>query len=413
MKVPDLPGGRRAPLPLLFGFGLVFTLCFLAPFYWPARDGLDIHGYPLGRDFINNWVGPQVAFSGRLMRLYDLDAYVAELGRVFGRPLPFHNWGYPPFCLLLYWPLGRMPYFLALSTWTFGLFAAFAWTAARLAPPGRRLAMVAALACAPASLINVAGGQNGFLSGALLLGGVLCLDRRPLLAGVLFGFLTFKPHLGLVLPLALVALGAWRTILSAVITTIALVAVSAAAFGLEPWRQYLFVTSVFQLGFLQGFHGFYTYMMCSVLAAARTLGASFALASAAQWAVSVPVILVSGLAMRWTKDVRQRAMILATATPLATPYAFNYDLTAVSAVVAWRLLARAEEGPETTPRPLLVLAWLTPILMMPLNILHVPIAPVALLPLFITAVAEVAPAALRARLSGSGLRAGASRELEA
>ena len=38
------------------------------------------------------------------------------------------------------------------------------------------------------------------------------LDRRPLLAGVLFGLLAYKPQFGLMIPLVLVASGRWRTL---------------------------------------------------------------------------------------------------------------------------------------------------------------------------------------------------------
>ena len=48
---------------------LVASLALMAPllrFYWPAGEGLDVVGYPLGRDFINVWSGPQVAFGDKV-----------------------------------------------------------------------------------------------------------------------------------------------------------------------------------------------------------------------------------------------------------------------------------------------------------------------------------------------------------
>ena len=38
-------------------------------------------------------------------------------------------------------------------------------------------------------------GQNGFLSAALIGGGALLLDKRPVLAGLCFGALVYKPQL--------------------------------------------------------------------------------------------------------------------------------------------------------------------------------------------------------------------------
>ena len=72
-------------------------------------------------------------------------------------------------------------------------------------------------------------GQNGFFTAALLIAGLVNLDRRPVLSGVLFGILTIKPQLGLLLPLMLVVSGRWRTIVSAATTTAALVAATVMA----------------------------------------------------------------------------------------------------------------------------------------------------------------------------------------
>ena len=41
-------------------------------------------------------------------------------------------------------------------------------------------------------------------------GGLLLLDRRPVLAGILFGALCYKPHFGMLIPVALAASGRWR-----------------------------------------------------------------------------------------------------------------------------------------------------------------------------------------------------------
>ena len=237
---------------------LVASLALMVPvlrFYWPAGDGLDVVGYPLGRDFINVWSGPQVAFGDKVSALFDLRGYHEAIGRLFGTPLPFHNWGYPLFTLPAFWPLAQLPYFWALAVWTVGLFAIFAAIVLAEVEPDRRRQALLLLALTPACLINAIGGQNGFLSAALFLGGVLNIDRRPILAGVLIGLLTFKPHLGIVLPFALVALGAWRVIASAAVTALALVAVSTAIFGLDAWRDYFAVVGPYQTELLRQLRG--------------------------------------------------------------------------------------------------------------------------------------------------------------
>jgi hypothetical protein len=108
---------------------LLLFLPLFFQIYRPAAGGLDVTGHQIGRDFINVWAGPQLAFGGRLETLFDLQAYHAAIGTLFGHPLPFHNWGYPLFTLPAFWPLAQLPYFVALAVWSVGLFG--------VSPPSR------------------------------------------------------------------------------------------------------------------------------------------------------------------------------------------------------------------------------------------------------------------------------------
>lgn len=356
---------------------LVASLALMLPvlrFCWPAGGGLDVVGYPLGRDFINVWSGPQIAFGNKVSALFDLRGYHEAIGRLFGTPLPFHNWGYPLFTLPAFWPLAQLPYFWALTIWTTGLFAVFAAIVLGEVEPARRRQALLLLALTPACLINTIGGQNGFLSAALFLGGVLNIDRRPILSGVLIGLLTFKPHLGILLPFALVALGAWRVIAAAVATALALFAVGTVIFGLDAWRDYFAVVGPYQGELLRQFEGFYTTMMVSVLASARQLGLSYPVALGLQVVVSICAIALACWAMRRIADPCARAFVLAAATLLATPYAFNYDMTALGAALVWIMVGRLPYRPEVGP--IYILAWLAPPATMMLALYGSPLAPV-------------------------------------
>jgi hypothetical protein len=68
---------------------------------------------------------------------------------------------------------------------------------------------------APAVMINLVSGQNGAFSAAILAGGLMLLDRRPVLAGLLLGLLCYKPQLAVLVQVALVASGRWRTAFAA------------------------------------------------------------------------------------------------------------------------------------------------------------------------------------------------------
>ena len=386
--VSPAEAARAARRPLVYAvLGVWLFVPILTWFYWPAADGLDVQGYAIGRDFINTWVGPQLAFGGRLTTLFDFPAYNHAIGELFGHPLRyFHAWVYPLHALPLLWPLGKLPYAAALALWTLGLFAVFATVVLREVAPDKRLTAGLALACAPACLINMIGGQTGFLTGALLLGGVLAIDRRPILAGVLFGFLTLKPHLGLVLPFALVALGAWRVVASATLTFAALIALSVALFGIDPWVNYLHVTGAREVFVFERFQGFLTDMVCSVFAAGRTFHVPYQIALDIQLAVSLPVIIAACWAVRRTADPCRRAFVLAAAAPLVSPYVFNYDLPALAAVQVWMLAGRLPWRREWAVLSLVV--WATPLALMYSGLLGIAIAPPILLLMFCASVRE-------------------------
>lgn len=375
---------RRLLFPLV---SLVLFFPIFRQFYWPASDGLDVTGQQIGRDFINVWAAPQLAFKGGLETLFDMQRYQEAIGTLFGHGLPFYNWSYPLFALPLFWPLAQLPYFVALAVWTLGLWGAFsAITLSQVERPNRRYALLSLLS-APACLINVVSGQNGFLSATLLLSGVICLDRRPVVAGILFGQLALKPQLALVLPVTLFALGAWRVMVATTITAIVLVVGSVVLFGIEPWQQYFHVTVPYQVLLLQHFQGFYTTMMVSAFAGARTFGLSYFGAMAIQIIVALAVLIGVFFAVRRTSDPCRRALVLASAAPLLTPYVFNYDLTALAAASIWTLEGRLPWSGEW--RSVHFVAYCAPIATMGLQPLGLGLMPFILVVVFLMSFREI------------------------
>jgi hypothetical protein len=135
---------------------------------------------------------------------------------------------YPPTFLLALAPLGMLPLVPAYVLWIAGTFALYL-----LATLGRhwRSLSGAALLLVPTTLLTVIAGHNGFLTATLLIGGLRCLKRLPVLAGVLLGLLTYKPQFGLIVLVVLLAAKAWRAITASVVTFIATFVASGAVFG--------------------------------------------------------------------------------------------------------------------------------------------------------------------------------------
>src|SRR5262249_54785526 len=134
--------------------------------------------------------------------------------------------------------------------------------------------------------------------------------------------------------------GAWRVIASASATFAALTGLSVALFGIGPWVDYLHVTGAREVFVFERFQGFLTDMVCSVFAAGRTFHVPYQAALDIQLAVSLPVLIAACWAVRRTTDPCRRAFVLAAAAPLVSPYVFNYDLPALSAVQVWMLAGR-------------------------------------------------------------------------
>src|SRR5439155_11071977 len=136
---------------------------------------------------------------------------------------------------------------------------------------GWRAALLAAIG-APASMLNLLTGQNGHFTAALLGGGLMLLERRPLLAGVCFGMLAYKPQLALLLPIALAVTGRWRAFAAAAATTGILAVACLILVGPDSWTGFLVKMDVQQK--LMEVRDILWHRTQTVFLAARMLGAS-------------------------------------------------------------------------------------------------------------------------------------------
>ena len=192
-----------------------------------SADGLDREGKPIGTDFVGFYSASRLALDGRPDLAYDVGAHWAAEKALFGPALGYTAFFYPPPALLISLPLALAPYFWSLAAWLAATGYAY-YRVLRLYLPSLDPATFLAF---PAVFVNAAHGQNGFLSAALIGGGLFAMDRRPALAGVLFGAMAFKPHLALVIPFALVFARRWTSFAVAAAAAAAFSALSLAAFG--------------------------------------------------------------------------------------------------------------------------------------------------------------------------------------
>src|SRR5580704_12301615 len=182
----------------LRGYALiVLTLSLAIAVIWVAlADGLiDRNGKPIGTDFSNVWAAGKLVLDGEQAAPYDpARQHEAEREAFGGREVPFYGWHYPPLFLIVAAGLALLPYGWALLAWMALTLPAYLVVIRNIVPRPETLLVAAAF---PAVLVNVGHGQNGFLTAALIGGSLLLLDKRPTLAGILFGLLVYKPQYGL------------------------------------------------------------------------------------------------------------------------------------------------------------------------------------------------------------------------
>jgi alpha-1,2-mannosyltransferase len=350
---------------------LAASLCGLA-FLVATSDGLnDYQGRPLGTDFSNIYAGGTYVLDGQAGTAFDPPAQHARQKMIFGKDTPFYGWCYPPFLLFVAGALALLPYAGALFVWqlsTLMLYLGMLWSILRFTPArqsdGRMLSrdpMWLLLAVAfPAVFVNLGHGHNGFLTAALIGTALLTLDRKPVVAGILFGLMSYKPQFGVMIPLVLIATGRWQAFVSATATVLALVIVSTLAFGTDVWRMMFEHLPFTQRVVLeQGETGWYKIQ--SVFSWARMWGASVPLAYGLQAAVTVS--LAAALVWLWRSDAsyRLKAAALPIASILATPYSLDYDLMALAPSIAFLVIEGYERGFRPYEKTALAFLWFMPL----------------------------------------------------
>ena len=354
-----------------------------------SNGAVDYAGRPLGADFSDVWTAGRLALHGAPASAYNPPVHYAAQQAAFHRAdIPYYGWHYPPFFLLLASALAALPYAAALAVWQGATLPLYLTTIRAIIPRKGALLIAAAF---PAVFVNLTHGHNGFLSVALLGGGLVMLDRRPWLAGVLFGLVAYKPQFGLFLPLVLAVTGRWRTFAAAGATVAALVAVTAGLFGVETWKAFIANMAFTRTVVLeQGGTGFHKIQ--SVFAAVRLWGGSVRTAYVAQGLAT----LAAGVALvgLWVSkaDFRLKAAGLMTACLLATPYCLDYDLLLLAPAVAFLASMAFEEGFRPFEASFLALVFAAPIISRPLaQFAMVPLGLIATLVLFLVILRRAFP----------------------
>ena len=193
----------------LIGFTLALGFVVVLAGAWIAGTWLlDAYGRPIANDFVDVWAAGHLALDGNAAAAYDWTlhkaAEVAAVGHDFEN---YYGWHYPPTFFFVAATLAMLPYSAAALVWLGATLPAYVTAVRHIV--GERAGIFIALG-SPAVLWNASAGQNGYFTAALMGGALGLMQRRPWLAGLCLGLLSYKPHLGLLFPLALIAGSCWR-----------------------------------------------------------------------------------------------------------------------------------------------------------------------------------------------------------
>jgi hypothetical protein len=367
-------------------------------FLWFSGSGLlDNAGRPIGTDFANPYSAGVMAQRGDAAAAYDYATQYREQQVLFAAglddpdTLPFYGWHYPPVFFLAAGALAFLPYIPALLIWlgsTFALYLAAMRTIVSnsisrgtggLETKTRGALLLAA--AFPATFVTIAHGQNAFLTAGCLALGLALLDRRPWLAGIFIGLLCYKPHLGAVLPLVLIAGGYWRSFFTAGVTVATLCLLTFTLFGIEPWTAFLESRTVTRIIVLEDVSTGW-FKIQSAFSAVRGFGGPVALAYGVQAIVAGGVLLALG--WLWRQGATAASMAAAcVGSALITPYILDYDLMVLAPAIAFLALRGRAKGFQPYEISLLAFIWLLPLIARPVaQYAHIPIGLIGMLVLF-------------------------------
>jgi hypothetical protein len=284
-----------------------------------------------GWDFVCFWYASHLSLAGAAADAYRpaIMAHFEATMLPVKAQLPFF---YPPVFLLILTPFALLPFLWSLLLFLGLTGAAFATAIGRASKS--RWILFAALA-SPAMLRNLASGQNGMLTAAILGGGLALLDRRPRLAGLLLGCMVIKPQLALAVPFALIFSRRWSVLGMAALSSLGLIGISVLVLGTQVWAGFFAGASVAQ-GLLENPQSNWDFL--SGFFWVRQWGGSLPLSYA-----TALLIAAGGLGLLFWAQRRgvapdiERALIVLVSL-LMTPYLLPYDLVVTVFPLAWLLM---------------------------------------------------------------------------
>ena len=313
----------------IFSFLLVFCFLFsVGMFVWnlslTADKKVEEHDIT-GVDYADYYAAGRMVIEGDTANIYHDPIHQQRLEEILGRELSFTlAWPYPPTFLLAIVPLAYLPYYASLITWMVLTLALVIFSVYQLVPEYPKLTLLAL--GFPGMYWTYRWGQNGFLSSGLIGLGLYFMESNPVLSGIFFGLLSYKPQIAIFPFLLLLLSKKWRVLLWSAVSATVLAVVSGFIFGFGTWVNF--------------FHSFFSsssdrylnwsnYAMInpSLFSFFRLLTRSDLFSYAALAVCGIAVLFAACWIWRKTDNLALKGAALVIGIPLTTSYFLQYDLS--------------------------------------------------------------------------------------
>ncbi len=309
---------------------------------------------PNSTDYVSFYAAGRLADQGRPALAYDAAAHLAAEEAVTENGIGYQYFFNPPPFLLVMAPLATLPYLVSFVL--FQLLTLSLWLAIGTRIAGGGGTATLCLMAVPSAWWVLGLGQNSFLTASLLGGGLLLLPTRKVAAGVLFGLLCYKPNLGLLIPVALLAAGEWVAFGAAAAALLACLGATVLLFGVESWTAFFHMAQ---------------HSVADAMDSGRVLSAARVDPTGALQALGLPVLVArigwvccaamaaACVALVWRRgSLAVRNAVLAASVLIAAPFGLFYDLILCSLAAAWLVRAAGRTGflPGEAPTLLLLMA---------------------------------------------------------
>ena len=315
---------------IIYSLILLCTYLFIFSYLFVKDATSDVKiPAPIGIDFGVYYTAGEMALNGQAAELYNYDIFHFELQKVLQREIPqLLGWVYPPSYLPVIVLFALIPYYISLGLWALLTLSLAIYAASLLLPKYKYIAWL--LCGFPGVLMNLRWGQNAFLNTALIGFGLYYLDRKPVLAGLMFGLLTYKPQMAFFPILLLLLTKNWKVLIWSGLAAIANIALSVMMFGLTPWYNFLntFLSSTNAL--LDTMWIGTSAIQPTTYSVLRFLGAEHLTIQFTLGIIAMIVIFVSTWVWRKTDRLTLRGAVMVLGIFLTVPYYMQYDLMILS-----------------------------------------------------------------------------------